>query len=50
MGFPRAAFCAKLAGATGAARMAGLPYGEAIRVGALMNCRGVTELVVATIE
>jgi Kef-type K+ transport system membrane component KefB len=39
----------KFAGAGGAARLAGLPARESLRLGTLMNCRGVTELVVATI-
>ncbi|HEX6352710.1 cation:proton antiporter [Actinophytocola sp.] len=39
----------KFVGAGGAARLAGLPGREAMRLGALMNCRGVTELVIATI-
>ena len=37
----------KLAGGAGGARLAGLPGRDALRVGALLNCRGVTELVVA---
>jgi Kef-type K+ transport system membrane component KefB len=44
-----AATVTKLVGAGGAARLAGLPARDAVRLGALMNCRGVTELVVATI-
>lgn len=40
---------AKFAGAGGAARLAGLPGREAMQLGALMNCRGVTELIVLTI-
>lgn len=39
----------KFLGAGGAARLAGLPGRQAIQLGTLMNCRGVTELVVATI-
>ncbi|GAB3717138.1 hypothetical protein GCM10027598_27680 [Amycolatopsis oliviviridis] len=39
----------KFIGAGGAARLAGLPGNQAIQLGTLMNCRGVTELVVATI-
>lgn len=39
---------AKFAGATGGARSAGIPLDDALQIGALMNCRGVTELVVAT--
>ena len=44
-----AAISTKLVGAGGAAWMAGLPRHDALRVGSLMNCRGVTELVVASI-
>ncbi|MFC4852220.1 cation:proton antiporter [Actinophytocola glycyrrhizae] len=40
---------AKFVGTGGAACLAGLPVRESVRLGALMNCRGVTELVVATI-
>nr|AFV71319.1 PyrJ1 [Streptomyces rugosporus] len=40
---------AKYLGAGGSARLAGLPKHEARQLGTLMNCRGVTELVVATI-
>jgi Kef-type K+ transport system membrane component KefB len=43
------AIVTKFAGATGGARLAGMPSNDALRLGALMNCRGVTELVVATI-
>jgi Kef-type K+ transport system membrane component KefB len=39
----------KFVGAGGAARLAGLPARESLRLGTLMNCRGVTELVVASI-
>ncbi|MEV6908582.1 cation:proton antiporter [Amycolatopsis sp. NPDC051071] len=39
----------KFIGAGGAARLAGLPGRQAFQLGALMNCRGVTELVIATI-
>ncbi|MEV4749888.1 cation:proton antiporter [Streptosporangium sp. NPDC049248] len=39
----------KVAGAGGAAWLAGLPRGQALQLGVLMNCRGVTELVIATI-
>ena len=41
-----AAVSAKFAGAAGAARLSGLPAREAVQLGALMNCRGVTELLV----
>ena len=44
-----AAVTSKLAGAGGAARLVGWPAGEAWRLGVLANCRGVTELVLATI-
>ncbi len=44
-----AAAVGKLAGAGGAVRLIGLERTEALRFGALMNCRGVTELVVAGI-
>jgi Kef-type K+ transport system membrane component KefB len=40
---------AKFAGATGGALLAGVNRGQAIQLGALMNCRGVTELVIATV-
>jgi len=43
------AMLTKVAGAGGGARLAGIPAGSALRVGILMNCRGVTELVVASI-
>ncbi|MFF4616657.1 cation:proton antiporter domain-containing protein [Nonomuraea jabiensis] len=43
------AVAAKVAGAGGAARLAGLPGRQALSLGILMNCRGVTELVVASI-
>ncbi|MET7395834.1 cation:proton antiporter [Dactylosporangium sp. NPDC005572] len=44
-----AAQLTKFAGAAGAARLAGLPAREAAQVGVLMNCRGVTELVIASV-
>ncbi|MFI6481031.1 cation:proton antiporter [Nonomuraea sp. NPDC050663] len=44
-----AAVVTKVAGAGGAVRLAGMPSAQAWRVGFLMNCRGVTELVVLTI-
>lgn len=44
-----AATVTKFVGAGGAARAAGMPRNEAMRLGALMNCRGVTEIVVAGI-
>jgi Kef-type K+ transport system membrane component KefB len=40
---------AKFIGSSGAARLAGLPARESLRLGALLNCRGVTEIVVAAI-
>lgn len=39
----------KVIGAGGAVRLAGLPAGQALQFGTLMNCRGVTELVIASI-
>jgi Kef-type K+ transport system membrane component KefB len=39
----------KLAGASGAARLRGVPAADAIRIGVLVNCRGVTELAIASI-
>lgn len=39
----------KIVGAGGAARLVGVPPGQALRLGVLMNCRGITELVVATV-
>ncbi|GAA0384326.1 hypothetical protein Acor_78160 [Acrocarpospora corrugata] len=44
-----AAVGTKFVGAGAGARLAGLPATDALRLGTLMNCRGVTELVVATI-
>jgi Kef-type K+ transport system membrane component KefB len=44
-----AAIVTKSAGAVGGARLAGLDNRDALRLGVLMNCRGVTELVVAAI-
>ncbi|MFY1576933.1 cation:proton antiporter [Verrucosispora sp. WMMD703] len=44
-----AAVVTKIVGAGGVARLAGMPNGEALRFGILMNCRGVTELVVLSI-
>lgn len=41
-----AAVGAKALGSAGAARLAGLPGWSAAALGALMNCRGVTELIV----
>ncbi|GIJ24450.1 cation:proton antiporter domain-containing protein [Micromonospora lutea] len=43
------ALVTKIVGAGGAARLTGMPTGEALRFGMLMNCRGVTELVVLSI-
>ncbi|MYW67573.1 cation/H(+) antiporter [Streptomyces sp. SID8379] len=40
------AVLAKWGGSTAAARLAGRPWREAMSIGALMNCRGLTELVV----
>ncbi|MER7109326.1 cation:proton antiporter [Streptomyces sp. NPDC000229] len=39
----------KVVGAGGAARLAGMTPRESWQIGVLMNCRGVTELIVATI-
>jgi Kef-type K+ transport system membrane component KefB len=44
-----AAQVTKFLGAGGGAWLAGLPRDQAVRLGILMNCRGVTELVIATI-
>ncbi|WP_331733653.1 cation:proton antiporter [Streptomyces sp. NBC_01276] len=46
---PAVAVVAKWGGATGAALLAGRSREEAVLLGALMNCRGVTELVVLDI-
>ncbi|MFE9479462.1 cation:proton antiporter [Streptomyces spororaveus] len=43
------AFAGKWGGATGAARACGRPWREALSIGALMNCRGLTELVVLNV-
>jgi len=43
------AITTKILGAGGGARLAGLPGRDALHIGILMNCRGITELVVATI-
>lgn len=43
------AVASKFAGTGGAARLAGLPTTESLQLGALMNCRGLTELLVAAI-
>ncbi|HEX6346059.1 cation:proton antiporter [Umezawaea sp.] len=40
------AVAGKFGGVAAAARLIGLRAGEAVRLGALMNCRGMTELVV----
>ncbi len=44
-----AAVVTKVIGAGGAVRLAGMPPKDALRFGMLMNCRGVTELVVLSI-
>lgn len=44
-----AASLSKFVGTAGAARLVGLPTRDALSLGTLMNCRGVTELVVASI-
>jgi Kef-type K+ transport system membrane component KefB len=43
------AIVTKFLGAGGAARLNGFPAAQAVGLGALMNCRGVTELIVASI-
>ncbi|MFJ6367552.1 cation:proton antiporter [Streptomyces virginiae] len=43
------AFLGKWGGAAGAARACGRPWREALSIGALMNCRGLTELVVLNV-
>ncbi|RST16011.1 cation:proton antiporter [Streptomyces sp. WAC05950] len=43
------AFLGKWGGAAGAARASGRPWREALSIGALMNCRGLTELVVLNV-
>nr|WSW49513.1 cation:proton antiporter [Streptomyces sp. NBC_01001] len=43
------AVAGKLGGGTGAALLAGQPARDAVTLGALMNCRGVTELVVLNV-
>lgn len=49
VGILLAAVLTKIIGAGGGAWLAGIPWKESVHVGILMNCRGVTELVVATI-
>jgi Kef-type K+ transport system membrane component KefB len=49
LGVVVAAAVGKLVGAGGAVRLIGMGRTEALRFGVLMNCRGVTELVVAGI-
>src|SRR5262249_21739368 len=49
LGVLAVAIVTKLIGATGGARIAGLDREDSLRLGVLMNCRGVTELVVASI-
>ena len=44
-----AATATKFLGTSAGAGLAGIPAKEAFCLGALMNCRGVTELVVASI-
>ncbi|MDX3188072.1 cation:proton antiporter [Streptomyces sp. MN03-5084-2B] len=43
------AVLSKFAGAAGAAALAGTGRRQALRLGALMNCRGITELVIANV-
>ncbi|WP_086824637.1 cation:proton antiporter [Allokutzneria sp. NRRL B-24872] len=49
LGLLLVASVAKFVGAGGGAKLAGMPTKDALTIGTLMNCRGVTELVVATI-
>jgi Kef-type K+ transport system membrane component KefB len=49
LGVVVAAQVTKFVGAGVATRLVGLPGREAVQLGVLMNCRGVTELVVATV-
>ncbi|GAA4548788.1 cation:proton antiporter [Amycolatopsis samaneae] len=44
-----AAMVTKVLGAAGGAMLGGLGRRQALRIGTLMNCRGVTELIVASI-
>ncbi|HKS47050.1 MAG TPA: cation:proton antiporter [Amycolatopsis sp.] len=43
------AVVSKFLGAAGGAALAGTGRGQALRIGALMNCRGITELVIANV-
>ncbi|WNZ11690.1 cation:proton antiporter [Streptomyces sp. 11x1] len=43
------ALAGKWGGAAAAARLSGLPWRQALALGALMNCRGLTELIVLTV-
>jgi len=43
------AVASKFLGAAGGATLAGAGRGQALRIGALMNCRGITELVIANV-
>jgi Kef-type K+ transport system membrane component KefB len=49
LGVLAAAAVGKIAGVTAGARLAGLPRREAAATGVLMNCRGLTELIIADI-
>ncbi|MCW2691170.1 MAG: hypothetical protein JWR37_6060 [Mycobacterium sp.] len=49
LGIVALAFATKLLGVTAAARASGLPRSESLTLGVLMNCRGLTELVIANI-
>ncbi|NEE61447.1 cation:proton antiporter, partial [Streptomyces sp. SID8455] len=43
------AVLAKWGGGTGAARLSGQSWRDAMSIGALMNCRGLTELIVLNV-
>ena len=44
-----AAMASKIIGAGGGARLAGVPRRQALELGTLINCRGITDLVVASV-
>ncbi|MCP3804676.1 cation:proton antiporter [Allokutzneria sp. A3M-2-11 16] len=49
LGLLAVASVAKFVGAGGGAKLAGMSTKDSLKIGTLMNCRGVTELVIATI-
>jgi Kef-type K+ transport system membrane component KefB len=49
LGVLLAAQVTKFVGSGVAVRLVGLPHRESVQLGVLMNCRGITELVVATV-